>query len=113
MNPQRKAIADAMSRVDGVTGYEVMPDVIAPGAAWPQWTQTIPRTACSSDVTWYVLVALPPDTASAIEAADSLVDAVMSALTDLGTVELAEPVELAGTDPAGNLVPALRVRVTI
>ncbi|GIG64260.1 hypothetical protein [Phytomonospora endophytica] len=111
----RQAIANALSSVDGITGYGHMPDTPAPFDGWPEWVQTVPRGGCADGaaITWHALVVLPAaDSTTAIDAADPLVASLLDALTEVGTVELIDPVQIAGTDTAGNLVPGLRIRLT-
>lgn len=113
MNDTRRYIALELSTVEGVTGYATMPDTPQAGDAWPTWVQTLPLTGCSNAVTWHVWVVMPDaDYATVVDAEDPLVPALIDALAAVGTVVLAEPVQLAGSDPAGNLLPCIRVQVT-
>ena len=65
-----------------------MPQVVAPGAAWPVRYQFGWRNGCITSSSWFVLVALPPvDRAETVAAGDELLDAVGEALWKVGQVE--------------------------
>lgn len=110
----RDDLTAAAGTVAGVTAYRITPDVISPGDAWPSWVNSVRLNQCATQSTWYVWVAVAnADHGTAVDAEDPLIDPLIEALTDVGTVTLAEPVQLAGTDASGNLLPCLRFTITV
>lgn len=85
------------------------PDVLHPGAAWPQWVRSTVLTGCSIERTWWVLVVLPAGSPAATDQrAEDLTPPLLDALLELGVVEVVEPVDLLVQDATGGAVPALR-----
>lgn len=102
----RQAIAAAVTKtvtVDGVDylveGRALPPDTISPLDAWPVWQRTTPVNYCAYEVSWFVLVALPPaDPDTYITLADAFSDALCGPLQNLGKVVSITPVQLAASD---------------
>jgi hypothetical protein len=102
----REAIAAACTRtvtVDGVNypvaGRIFPPDTISPLDAWPVWQRTVPLNYCAQEVSWFVLVALPPASAETyIALADAFSEALCGPLQNLGKVVAITPVQLTASD---------------
>jgi hypothetical protein len=110
----RAAIVAALTTVDGVTAYPVVPDQATAGAAWPKWVQTTydgPLCRLTRD-TYEVLLTLPAAyVATTVDQGDTFRDAVIPALRQVGRVEFAEPVSITFGDKQS--MPGLRFRLTI
>lgn len=109
-------IADALDDVDGLAGSPTVPETIAPGAAWPVWVSTRylnMRTDGPRETKWRAFVALPnASSATPIEAADPLIEAVGNALSSIGLrIDLIEPVR-SEASPEGASIPLLRYSLT-
>ncbi len=109
----RTAICDALSALDEITVHRTAPDTPVAWDAFPRWALTNytgGRIAWLARHEYDALVILPagyePDT---VEQGDSLLDRVAFALSAVGVVQTAEPIQL--TFNAGTAMPALRVRV--
>lgn len=87
----RQSIADALSTVDGVTGYPAKPKAVKPGDAWPLLDQLTHVVAGAFQTTWRVAVVLGKDIATATDQMDTLVPAVAYALQPVAFVDLARP----------------------
>lgn len=109
----REHLAEAVSAVNGCTGYRVMPDTPQAGDGWPSWVSATVLTGCSLTSVWHVWVVMAnADHGTVVDAEDPIIPALAAACGEVGQVDLIEPVQLAGTDPAGNLLPCVRVQVT-
>lgn len=95
----RAALAGLLTAVDGVTGSQYRPTVLTSGAAWPL-LGSIERDS-DFQVTWRVVVVLPPDERKASEWFDTHHELIAESLEDFGYVERIEP-GLVATD-AGDL----------
>lgn len=116
MLPARQAIVDALATVPGLTPSVVMPDTPVAGAAWPVWSESAYRAGKLANPlghTYDVRVILPDGaTLDTVDAGDGLVEQVMSALSKVGTVETAGPVQII-FDPNALIMPGITARVTV
>jgi hypothetical protein len=110
----RQRIVDALAQVPGITATLAPPDVGGPGAAWPTWTGAAVGTYCALIDTWWVYVILPnPTKLTTVEASDPLIQAVWSALLDVGDVSACDTARISDADPADSTaLPALRFTMT-
>lgn len=112
---QRQIIADALSSVDGLTGYRSQPATVSAGDAWPVFSSKEWTTPNLTAVTYNVMVALAHgDLETTTEAIEALNMPVADALTTIScaTVERCQPVALVVSDQPGG-VPALMFTVVI
>lgn len=92
----RQAIADALSTIDGVTGFKYRPTVANAGDAWPLIEVLDNPGAYNFQATWRVVVVLPAGEQDAMEWFDSMHEEVSDVLIDqIGSVERIEPSLLA------------------
>jgi hypothetical protein len=109
----RADIVTALDTVEGLTAYPVPPDQATAGAAWPRWVQTTydgHLCALARD-TYEVLVTLPGDyIETTTDQGDTFRDPVAMALSVVGRVEYAEPVQIQFQDQ--QAMPGLRLRLT-
>jgi hypothetical protein len=108
----RDAIVTALGKVDGISAYRTVPQVVAPGAAWPvRYQVTGWRNACVVGMQWFVLVALPSiDRAETVDAGDTLLDDVAETLWHVG--QISNVTDWSWPVAAGS-VPALRFTLNI
>jgi hypothetical protein len=90
----RQSIADALSAVDGVTGYPKKPKAVKVGDAWPLVQQLDRGPGASFQTTWRIAVVLGSDVATATDKLDDLVPEATQALQAEAYVDLARPVEI-------------------
>lgn len=116
MNTAREAVVDALATVEGLEAFPTMPATPTAGAAWPVWAESHYRTGKLAHPiahTYDVRVLLPagtlPDT---VDAADGLIEAVMGALSKVGTVETVGPV-LVVFETNQATMPGITARVTV
>ncbi|MCT2277994.1 hypothetical protein M3G91_10190 [Micromonospora chalcea] len=94
----RKAIADALSTVVGVTGYAKRPTTRKAGDGWPLLSSLERAAGLSFTVTWRVLILLPQDETKASEWIDVHHEDLVDALEQAGFfVDRLEPVVLAAS----------------
>lgn len=110
----RASLAAALARVDGLTAYPAAPDNPIEWDAFPRWALTNYTGGKLRNMAVHeydALVILPagyePDT---VAQGDTVLDAVARELGRVGTVQTADPVQLA-FGPNQTPMPALRVRV--
>lgn len=97
----RQAIADALSEVDGITGYPSRPRVMSAGDAWPQWRGGTPRAYAVED-TWAVLIVLPQtDDVTADSFADAHGEALLDALRPVIHVDSIAPATIPAEGTSG------------
>lgn len=60
----RPDIAEALSEVDGVTGYTRRPSAPRVGDAWPKWSGDTHVAPGAFETTWQIVVLLPNDEAA-------------------------------------------------
>lgn len=110
VSAQRQAIVDALNTMPAdVYATVTVPASIVPGAAWPDWSQTTPVTACVYTHEYFVLVALPNgSTEATVNAGDELRGPLLAALWEVGNVQRVEPAQWA-VEPGGQAIPVLRV----
>ena len=89
----RAALVEALGKVDPpLDVHSSAPGVVVTGSAWPVWASTVWRSACATDESWYVFVALPnTDQATSTGAGDVALDDIATALWPVGKVERVEP----------------------
>jgi hypothetical protein len=92
-----------------------MPDTPMAGAAWPVWSESRYRDGKlirPLTHTYEVRVVLPagwlPET---VDTADGLVDTLMAALSTVGLVDVANPVQIAFDNTTS--MPGINARVTV
>lgn len=104
----RQAMADALSTVEGVTGYTKPPTTARTGDAWPRFAgaERDPGTL-QFTFTWRVLVLLAADEGVALDSLDDLVPDLYEALMSEAYVLRWEPVVY--TSSAGATTPALEI----
>jgi hypothetical protein len=110
----RAAIVAALSGVAGLVASTSVPDAPVAGSAWPTWVQsTFSGYLGSPGVPAYdVYVLLPAGyRQETVEQGDSLLAQVVTALWPIGTVELAEPVQVRFSNQTH--MPGLRIRLTM
>jgi hypothetical protein len=112
----RGAVVEALALVPGLEVTASMPLTPTAGAAWPVWAESHYRggkLAHPIAHTYDVRVLLPagshPDT---VDAADGLIEAVMGALSKVGTVETVGPV-LVVFETNQATMPGITARVTV
>lgn len=92
---QRQDLADAVSTVEGIKGYEFRPTVMSPGTAWPLRGPMQRGEALDFEATWMVVVVLPTGEQQASKFFDSKFEALADSLEDMGYVERIEPTSIA------------------
>lgn len=105
---KRQQIADALSTVDGVTGYPYQPTSARAGDGWPlyQGAERDEATGLFAH-NWSVGVALPQDEQAANAFLDSHLDAIDQALLSSGSgyIDRIDPANFSGDD--NNIVYGL------
>jgi hypothetical protein len=116
-SPSRQAVVDALNTIPGVEATAAMPDTPTAGAAWPVWAEGrfgTGKLAQPISHTYEAIVVLPegyhPDT---VDAADGLVEQVMTALRRVGPVELSQPVQVVFDPHNSASMPGITTRVTV
>jgi hypothetical protein len=111
----RQAVLDALATVPGLVPVSTIPDTPMPGAAWPVWSESRYRDGKLSRPlthTYEVRVILPagwlPET---VEAADGVVEQLCNALSTVGVLDLANPVQIVFDN--GTSMPGINARVTV
>lgn len=94
----RTTIAESLSTVEGVNGYQYRPATPRPGDAWPLLGSLDRGPGLAFYVTWRVYVFLPQDERQASEWIDAKYEAVVDALEPVGFVDRIEPVKIDGSD---------------
>lgn len=93
----RQTIADALSSVDGVTGYISRPTVWSSGDALVLVQRIDHILGVAYQATWRIVLMLSGDEGVAIDQLDALFPAVCEALNPVAFVDSATP-ELVNTD---------------
>jgi hypothetical protein len=111
----RQLVLDALATIPSLVPLSTMPDTPMAGAAWPVWAESRYGTGKLSRPlthTYEVRVVLPagwlPET---VDVADGLIDELCSALSTVGTLDVANPVQIQ-FDNATSM-PGINVRVTL
>jgi len=92
---KRLELAESLSTIEDVTGYEYRPRVIKPGDAWPLIARyDFVEGQSVLQATWHVFVALPSDERVASDWIDRMVCEVPEALRDAVFVDTIEPVTI-------------------
>jgi hypothetical protein len=113
LSDARQRIADALSQVDGLTGYPAKPRTAARGQGWPEWSYSEPSTYTGDQATWLVHVVLAAGLEDAIAvSADELVDAVLAQLEDIAEVTRWEPTTLIPAAKGDPTLPCLTFTIT-
>jgi hypothetical protein len=109
----RAAICDALREIGELSVHSTAPDTPVAWDAFPRWALSNyrgGRLAWLAVHEYDALVILPagyePDT---VEQGDSLLDRVAYALSTVGVVQTAEPIQIQFN--SGTAMPALRVRI--
>lgn len=100
----RQSIADALSTVDGITGYAKKPKVVKTGDAWAQLNQLTRGPGASFETQWRIAVVVGADVGTATDKFDSLIPEVTQALQAVAYVDSARPI--AVPTQAGDLYGA-------
>ena len=109
----RQDIADALSRIEGVTGLATPPPTPAAGLGWPEWRQTVPSTLTGDEVTWAVHTLLPGGRQDAtVLEADPLILALTDSLEDLGVIQTIEPTTYLVQSGGSAALPCITVTIT-
>lgn len=91
LGTDRTDLADILSTVPDLQGFEYRPDVLAEGAAYPLQGPLERGPGNDFEVTWQIVIILPEDERKASDwFADHYVD-IADALADFGYVERIEP----------------------
>jgi hypothetical protein len=110
LSGDRQEIADALSTIDGVTGFKHRPKAYNAGDAWPLIEALDNPAGYALQATWRVVVVLPSGEQDALEYFDSMHEAVSDVLNEqIGFVERIEPGNLA-TEAGTRNVMILTVR---
>lgn len=91
MRTTRESIADALSTLEGVTGYAKKPDTVTVGDAWPLVDALERGPAKAFQTSWRIVMVLGNDPATATDQLDELVPAVCDALAAEVYVDSARP----------------------
>lgn len=87
----RQTIADALSTLDGLTGYAKRPEVLGEGVGW-SLVQSLNRGPGQAfQTTWRVIVLLSGDEETAIDQLDAIAETVPAALVELLYVDSITP----------------------
>lgn len=106
---QRAEIAAALGAIPGLHGYDVSPDVISAGAAWPVWVETTWLNVAARRTQWYVFVALSWGSAeAAVAEGDPLIETVGIALAGIGLGGLIVEPWFWATEPGQQPTAVLR-----
>ncbi len=97
----RQTIADALSTVDGLTGYAKRPEVLGEGVGWALVRQLDRGPGQAFQTTWRVIVLLSGDEDTAYDQLDALAVTVPEALQEVLYVDSITPTAVP-TD-AGDL----------
>jgi len=102
----RQSIADALSIVEGVTGYAKQPKVTKAGDAWALVNSLTRGPGKAFETEWRIAVTIAADPDTAAERFDSLIPEVAQALEsqDVAYVDSARPI--AVPTEAGDLYGA-------
>lgn len=103
----RKAIADALSMVDGVTGYPFPPSVTREGDGWPVGPVLDRDTGTAFMAVWRIHVVTPVDEQAAAEWFDRMWPPLFYALSPVVFVERAAPIKLSADQ--GNTLLAVEI----
>lgn len=108
----RQALADALSTVDGVSGFLKPPATGRPGDAWPRLDGLTRDPGGSGQflATWRVILLLSTDEAVALDSLVDLVPDLDDALRPIGYVESYTPVLYRPA--SGAEMPALEITIT-
>lgn len=90
----RQTIADALSTVDGVTGYPKRPKVVKAGDAWALINQLTRGPGNAFEIEWRIAVLIGPDVGTATDKFDSLIPEVTQALVHVAYVDSARPIAI-------------------
>lgn len=90
----RASIAEALSTVEGITGYEKRPKVVKPGDAWAQLNQLTRGPGSVFETEWRIAVVIGADVGTATDNFDSLIPAVTQALAPVAYVDSARPIAI-------------------
>lgn len=101
MMTTRQAIAEALSTVDGVTGYAKRPTVLGEGVAWPLVQRLDRGPGQAFQTTWRVIVLLSGDELTAYDQLDEFAVTVPDALRAVLYVDSITPYAI--TTDAGDL----------
>lgn len=109
----RARIVEALGTVEGINAHASAPDAPVAGDAWPVWViaNMAGKLALVPVNSYDVLTILPAGySISTVERADGLMPMLVSALSKVGTVPTAEPVQIQVAD--SSIMPGLRIRIT-
>jgi hypothetical protein len=104
MITSRQSIADALSTVDGITGYPERPKVTKAGDAWALVNQLTRGPGAAFQTEWRIAVTIAADVATATDRFDTLIPEVTQALQEVAYVDSARPI--AVPTEAGDLYGA-------
>lgn len=96
----RQTIADALTTIDGITGYAKRPEVLGEGVAWPLVQQLDRGPGQAFQTTWKVFVLLTGDEWTAYDQLDELAVSVPAALQEVLYVDQITPYAI--TSDAGE-----------
>jgi len=100
----RQSIADALSTVDGITGYVTKPKVTKAGDAWALVNQLTRGPGNAFETEWRIAVTIAGDVGTATDRFDSLIPEVTQALQPVAYVDSARPIAIP--TEAGDLYGA-------
>jgi hypothetical protein len=101
MMTTRQSIADALSTVEGVTGYAKRPTLLGEGVAWPLVQRLDRGPGQAFQTTWRVIVLLSGDELTAYDQLDDFAVTVPDALRAVLYVDSITPYAI--TTDAGDL----------
>lgn len=98
MITNRQSIADALSTVDGVTGYVEMPTLVGVGDAWPDVVGLDRGPGQAFQTTWRVTVVLSQDSLEARDQMTDMVPAIAEGVAAVLFVDAANPTRIPVND---------------
>lgn len=97
LESSRAEIANALSTVAGITGYQKRPNPPVEGDAWPLWSGSDRADGSAFLPTWSVRILVPQDEAAATDWWDDHRDAVLDALRPVLYVQRVAPAAIAAS----------------
>lgn len=103
METRRLEFANALSTVADVTGYDIRPDVLSEGDAWPLLGRPAARhrSGSSYEITWLIRVVAPQDERAAVRWWDLRWPHLWEAIHPIAFVDGFDPVLLDASGGPG------------